>query len=979
MTWPIRTVIALVLAMLAQRAASQPRAASGQGGGMREPSWSPDGRQIAVSRVDRIWVMAADGRGARPLTPDSGTPARVEREPAWSPDGRLLAFAADAGEGFDLEVAASTGGPTRRITSMPGDERWPSWTPDGRLVFAHRDDTQADLYITAAPVLTPAAHIDVVRLTDSIDIESHPRVSPDGRRVAFVSDRDSEDGELDVWVAALPAERPGTGERRPQPWRPVRVTRVRGAEAFPAWSPSNDRLAYLAVREGVVSVWVSSVEPLPRDDGQVARARPAAPAVLVSRYGGAPAWKPDGRTILIARLPADDPAYNGNPSRDGSEPPPLFGADEAFNLYGVSAPALADEGGRYIEPDAAVGTGQWLTAFDRVWDTLRRLYYRSGASAGEWEVLRTTYRPRAAAARDAAAFESVVDEMVARQPLIKPPVTSGRAVVASGHPLASQAGASILERGGNIVDAAIAVSFALGVVEPDASGIGGDGMAVLFLKGMNEPTVIDYKDQTPIHATIDNPAIMREGRLVGDGPASVNIPGVVAGLQLLYDKYGSRRVKWAELVEPAIRYAEEGFVLDESLPTTIAEGRRFLEKYPEARRIYLPEGAVPRAGTRFVNRDYGATLRAIAEEGGSVFYRGRIARAIAADMRANGGILGYDDLAQYRAIERTPLSGRYRDHVLFTASPPVSSGLSLLETFQILDHFRPGPRATIATDADYFHHLVEAWKVRDPVRRVADPERWAVDLGPHLDPAHAKELFARIDPARASRFPAGPGAEEGPPTAPVERIGRGTTGFAIADTDGNMIAVTQTLSTWGGNFYVSKDLGFLYNNHLRSSRTVSGAYGQLVPLMRSSSTSNPTLVFKDEDGARVPRLTVAVAGNAWITASVYSMVASVIDAGMTAQRAIEAPRFLVGRDPLDPLGTAARVQIEDRIPAAVLEELDRRGHRFEKIGRKGEVRYGYASLVVVDPRGGVVEGGSEPRRSHQAAAAGASSTQAGRE
>jgi gamma-glutamyltranspeptidase/glutathione hydrolase len=204
----------------------------------------------------------------------------------------------------------------------------------------------------------------------------------------------------------------------------------------------------------------------------------------------------------------------------------------------------------------------------------------------------------------------------------------------------------------------------------------------------------------------------------------------------------------------------------------------------------------------------------------------------------------------------------------------------------------------------------------------------------------------------------------------VERIGRGTTSFAVADADGNMIASTQTLSTWGGTFYVSKGLGFLYNNHLRSSRTTRGAYGQLLPLMRSSTASVPTLVFRADGTERVPRMAVGVAGNAWIAASAYSIITAVIDGRLPVQRAIEAPRFLVGRDPADALGTAARIEIEDRFPRATLDALMQRGHRFQKVGRKGEVRYGYAAAVLVDTEKRLVEGGSEPRRSHMAVAVG---------
>jgi hypothetical protein len=183
-----------------------------------------------------------------------------------------------------------------------------------------------------------------------------------------------------------------------------------------------------------------------------------------------------------------------------------------------------------------------------------------------------------------------------------------------------------------------------------------------------------------------------------------------------------------------------------------------------------------------------------------------------------------------------------------------------------------------------------------------------------------------------------------------------------------MIAVTQTLSTWGGTFYVSRGLGFLYNNHLRSNRTQRGSYGQLLPRMRSNTASVPTLVFREEAGERTPRLALGVAGNAWIPASAYSIITAVIDGGLPMQRAIEAPRFLVSHDPADPLGTTGRIEIEDRFPRTIMEDLRARGHLFQKIGRKGEVRYGYASAVLVDVANKRVEGGSEPRRSHMAVA-----------
>jgi gamma-glutamyltranspeptidase len=966
--------------------------------GVQEPAWAPDGRRIAVSYLDRIWTMTPEGRQGKAVT--TGEAGAIEREPAFAPDGSRLAYAADRGDGFDIYVVdlkngAAAGAPVA-ATTQPGDERWPSWTADGRLVFAHRDarpagrgadpSLQWDLFVVR-PVEGSEAWQAPQPLTETADSETYPRVSPDGTKVVFVSERDSED-DLDLWWMPLPAAtvaRPTPlGSRPAKPvvasvpsvgadgraLRATRVGRVRGYEAYPSWAPDSTRIAFYAVREGIGSVWVTAVEPA-RPEGSEEpqpRPKPAAPPQLVSRKGGAPAWSPDGKTLLVSGLPDPQPVYNGNPLRSDAEAPPLFALNAAFQLWRVAAPLPVHEGGGAVAADLEPSPAAFTAVFDRVWNTVRALYYSAPPAAEQWAGLRDQFRPRAVSAKAESDLETVIDEMVAAQPLIKPVVTSNGAVVVSGHPLASEAGRLAFEKGGNVVDAMIAVSFALGVVEPEASGVGGDGSAVLYLKGMKKPTVIEYKDMTPIRATADNPLLMQDGRIVADGPAAANIPGVVAGLDYAYRHYGSGKVKWEDLVAPAIALADEGFILDEGLPSSIAEGRRFLEKWPEAAKIYLPGGKVPKPGERFFNKDYANTLRAIQKGGADAFYRGEIAKKIAADMEENGGILTYADMAQYRAIERAPVMGRYRGHTLYAGGPPVSTGIQLFESLHVLENYQPAAGARASTDPDYLHYLVESWKVRDPLRRVADPERWPVDYEEHLTAEHAKKLFAKIDAKKASRYERqAPEEEPATPAAPAPRISTGTTSFAVADAEGNMIAVTQTLSTWGGTFYVSKGLGFLYNNHLRSNRLTAGAYGSLLPLTRSSTASVPTLVFEQKaNGEEVPRLAVGCAGNAWIPVSVYNIITGVIDGKLGAQAAIEAPRFLPGRDPADPRENGGRIEIEDRFPRGLLGNLTDRGHKFQRIGRKGEVRYGYAAAITVDVANKTVEGGAEPRRSHAA-------------
>ena len=554
----------------------------------------------------------------------------------------------------------------------------------------------------------------------------------------------------------------------------TRVTNAAGAESHPTWAPDSARVAYQAARPGAGSaVWVSDVAASGAaasgagggGGGRAGRGRaaggpggfgggaaaPAVPtAVLASRHGGIPAWSSDGEWLAIATFPVVNAQYNGNPLRNDDDVAMAASDASAYQFWRVLAPRAVDQGATSASlpaPDAA----RWTTGFDQTWQTLKTMYYTTGPSAAAWDALREKYRPQAARATDAASFEAVIDAMVAEQPLIKQGAESNRAVVTSASPFASAAGAEVIAKGGNVVDAGIAVAIALGVVEPDATSLGGDGQAILFLKGMTEPVVVEYKDMSPSHATSDNAKLFTPtgGRTANDGPTVANIPGVAAGWDLLYQKYGSKKVAWADIVSPAIKLADEGFILDEALPTTIAEGRAQFAKYPESAKMFLPGGKVPKPGDRFVNKDYAETLRILAKEGARSVYTGTIAQRIAADMAANGGVIDAEDLAQYRAMERKPLMGHYRGNLVYSVPAPVSSGAQLVETLNILDNYKPKPGATYTTDAEYFHYAIDAWRVRDGGGRIADPERWPVDYGDHLEAAHALERFKLLDPKKA--------------------------------------------------------------------------------------------------------------------------------------------------------------------------------------------------------------------------------------
>jgi gamma-glutamyltranspeptidase/glutathione hydrolase len=949
--------------------------------GIREAAWFPDGKHIVVSLFDHLWTMAPDGKGATRLMLAGGG-FTSERDPVVSADGKWIAFVGETNGQFDIWKVESYGGDPVRVTNHEGTHRWPSFA-GAQLVFAHREG-MGSWRIEGAN-------------GDPSASEWQPRVSPDGKWVAFVSDRESANGEADIWVREMKAE----GART------IRVTKTAGVEHNPVWSPDSRRIAYSLGLGDSAAVWVARVPGEAGGAGSggavgaggagagrgfgrggVPAVDPADQPVLASKHGGVPAWSPDGNTLLIASYAPSDPGYNGDPLRNDDDVPVMFADAKDYTLWRVDAPRAVDANAASVPAATVPLAAQFAASFDRVWATLKTLYYSTGESAAKWDALKTKYRDAASAAKDAKAAEDVIDKMIAEQPLIKRGAEATRAAITSGNPLASEAGAEILRKGGNIVDAAIAVDFALGVTEPDASSIGGDGMCLLFLKGMSEPIAIDFKDMTPGHATGDNPKIFNANgsRTANDGPSVTNIPGIVAGMDLLYSKYGSKKVAWADIVAPAIKLADEGFILDNALPTTVREGQAQFAKYPESMKVFMQGGKAPKAGDRFTNKDYAETLRTIAKEGAQTFYRGSLAKKIVEDFAANGGVITAEDLAQYRAIERKPVSGMYRGHLVYSAPPPVSNGADMIEKLQILNNYTPKAGASYASDADFLHYAIESWRVKDNGVRIADPDHWPIEYGNHLEPGHALERFKLLSKDKTWVAPTGggrggsgtldrtlnPGPDRGPSGLAEEssRIGTGTTSFALADTDGNMIVFTQTLSTWGGNYYVSKGLGFLYNDHFRGGRGGTG-YGAMLPLQRSSSTSVPTMLFAPQatdPGAYgipgyAPKMAVGCAGNSWIPASVYDIILNVIDSGMDAQHAIEAPRLMVTGNGPD---GRPRTQIEDRIPREVLANLEARGHTFQKIGRKGEVRQGYASVVIVNPAKGTVQAGAEPRRSHGA-------------
>jgi gamma-glutamyltranspeptidase len=919
----------------------------------RSPAFAPDGRLAISSNGDLLVQATPNGAWVRATTGRAW-----DRDPAWTHDGHAIVFSSDRGGNFDLwrVTVRADGGvdEPERLTSSPESESAPSVAPDGTIAFVRGYGRSARLWLRAADGTER-------RLTKEARVELAPAFSPDGQRIAYV--QPSERGTR-LLVRGLQATRDS-------------VVNTGHAPDDLAWSPTGDRIAFTE-SAGRGGVFVAAV-----DGSWVNQA---------STHHGDVAWSPDGRTIAIAEYAEATPSYNGDPDRLGERvAAESFGAGD--RLYVVAAPSSPDAG---LAARAVSAPGDRMTrnadAYDRVWERSNQLYFATPDAAdrrARWKAAHDRHRAAAIAATDDEALQRAIWAMLRERPPLREAAT-GRAAVSSAHPVATAAGVEILRAGGNVVDAAVAVSFTLGVVEPDASGVGGYGEMVLRLATMERPTVIEFMTRVPEAASLSNGSLLVNGRYPDDGPVLVNVPGTVAGMHTAWQKYGSRKVAWKALLAPAIRAARDGYVVSEGLATTLATEREHFEKYPGSRALFFRNGEPLHAGDTLKNPDLAHVLEAIAEKGADGFYKGETARRWVADLHGQGNAMTLLDLARYYAPEREAVRGTYRGYTLYSAAPPVSGGAELVGRLNGLEQFAHPARYT--DDAATLHAALSAWLLAPSSRgRVADPGLWPVNIEPIVDKDTARARWACHDPDRALRpsdiqgdtlacartkgskasaTPAasGPSADESPcgdehATEVSACHSSGTTAFAVADADGNVVAVTQTLGTWGGNFYVTPGLGYLSNDKLTSYGTDPARYGARLPFARNGSTLAPTIVFR---GNR-PVFAVSAAGNAWITSAIYETLLGAMDYGLGAQQALELPRFLPGgRGGAGGVDAPFSIQLEDGFAPDVTRRLRALGYDLSFVSLRGELREGYGAAVALD--GKAVTAGADPRRSGAAGA-----------
>lgn len=529
------------------------------------------------------------------------------------------------------------------------------------------------------------------------------------------------------------------------------------------------------------------------------------------------------------------------------------------------------------------------------------------------------------------------------------PVTTKHAMVVSAQHLATQVGVAILKQGGNAVDAAVAVGYALAVVHPCCGNIGGGGfMTIHFKNGKN--VFLNFREKAPLKAT-STMFQDAEGNVVRsrsiDTYLGVGVPGTVMGLDTALKTYGTMTLK--QVMAPAIKLARKGYVLEQGDVDILDAHARNFAKYPNVARIFLNHGKPFVAGQRLVQKQLAHTLELIEEGGTKAFYEGPIAQAVVRASNANGGILSMQDFADYTAQWEKPVTCGYHGYTIISAPPPSSGGTTLCEILQII---KPYPLARWGYGSvKTVHYLAEAERraFADRNTYLGDPAFVHNPIDRLLSPAHAEELRVTILPDKAT-----PSSEiKGSLGAPE---GAHTTHYSVVDKDGNAVAVTFTLNFLFGNQQIAGDTGFFLNDEMddftskpgvpNAAGLVQGRINEIEPGKRPLSSMTPTIVLHDGNLFMV----TGSPGDATIISTTLESILNVIDFGMNMQQAVDAPRMhqqwypqvvYVGRGLLTP-----RAQ----------QTLEGMGYKFKLF------RGGADEAILVNPRTGLLEGAHDPRR-----------------
>ena len=534
------------------------------------------------------------------------------------------------------------------------------------------------------------------------------------------------------------------------------------------------------------------------------------------------------------------------------------------------------------------------------------------------------------------------------------PLTTKRGMVVSAHPLASQAGLDILKSGGNAVDAAVATTFAISVVEPFSAGIGGGGFLLLHQANNSQMKALDFRERAPLKAT-KNMYLDAQGKvrpnLSIDGYLSVGVPGTVAGLYQVHRQYG--KLPWAKLVAPSIKYAQEGFVVTERFVGAVESRKKQILSNQAARQVFTRNGTMYAAGDKLIQRDLAKTLQQIATEPQS-FYTGNIARAIASDMATNGGLVTLEDLKTYKPIWRTPVCGTFQSARICSMPPPSSGGVHLLQILNLIGD--TDLKAKGWHNPDVLHLMVEAMRIAyaDRAEYLGDPDFVKVPVQQLISPEYAAKRRQEIRANATPSIKVKPARK-----ATLERFTKAespdTSHLTVVDEQRNAVSLTFTINYGFGSGVVTPGTGILLNDEMDDFAAAPGvpnAYGliggdanAIAPRKTPLSSMTPTIVTQNN---RLKMATGAPGGSTIIT-TVLQVILGVLAYDMNAGEAVSAPRihhqWLPDELRMQPFG----------LDTATIAELKRKGHKIVVRNPWGNAN---AIVVTSDNK---LEGAADPR------------------
>lgn len=525
------------------------------------------------------------------------------------------------------------------------------------------------------------------------------------------------------------------------------------------------------------------------------------------------------------------------------------------------------------------------------------------------------------------------------------PVRAKNALVASQHELASKIGTDVLKRGGNAVDASVAVAIALAVVYPEAGNLGGGGFMLIRFKS-GETHAIDYREMAPMAAN-RNIFVDKNGELIkGDGGSTIGyraagVPGTPAGLDLALRKYGSKKISWAELVEPARKIAQEGYILSYRLAKMLENYSDNLGKYEDSKKIFLNNGNYFKEGDLFKQPELAQTLTRMQKFGAKEFYTGKTAQLIADDMKKNNGLITMEDLKNYQAKERMPLRGNYRGHEIISMPPPSSGGIVLLQALNMLEKY--DVRKMNWASSEKYHLLAEVLRrsFADRAEFMGDPDFVKVPTSQLIDKNYAATRAGTINLNSASKSS---DVKAGQITFSE---GMDTTHFTVVDKDGTVVSNTYTINDLYGSAVTAKGTGILLNDEMDDFAArpgtpnlyglIQGENNSVQPKKRPLSSMTPTIVLR-KDGSFW--FALGARGGPRIITSVLQAVVNVIDHDMNIQQAIDAPRIHHQWFPdeilSEPFGMSSDTQ----------KALEKLGHKFSKPGYIASM-----TAIMIDEKG----------------------------